>query len=205
LGLFERSLVSELREYRNLWAHQATFTEDDAFRVLDTVQRLLAAADVESALLDRLEHMKFDVLRAKLSRQIEDDQLRAQSNREKLTEIALYGLGGSTIIVTTILSLVPRNPLAGLILCAFTAFTFVYLSLKRWMAAAPQWGVHECRACRKIIYTELCPYCEARPHSSVLKGSAASRLPTVQSSSHATMFGRTSKSTTTASSGQAVP
>jgi hypothetical protein len=187
LGLFERSLVSELREYRNLWAHQATFTEDDAFRVLDTVQRLLAAIDAAHTLLDRLEQLKFDVLREKLSRQIDEDRLRAQAHREKLTDIALYSLGGSTIIVATLLSLVPRNPLAGLILCAFTAFTFVYLSLKRWTAAAPAWGVHECRACRKIIYTEVCPYCEARPHSSVAKGSSASRFATIRAASLLTL------------------
>jgi hypothetical protein len=191
LGLFERSLVSELREYRNLWAHQATFTEDDAFRVLDTVQRLLAAIDVAPTLLDQLEQLKFDVLREKLSRQIDEDRLRAQAHREKLTDIALYGLGGVTIIVATLVSLVPRNPLAGLILCAFTAFTFLYLSLKRWTAAAPAWGVHECRACRKIIYTEACPYCEARPHSSVAKGSSASRFATIRSTSLATLTGET--------------
>ncbi|HUQ68954.1 MAG TPA: Swt1 family HEPN domain-containing protein [Planctomycetaceae bacterium] len=190
LGLFERSLVSELREYRNLWAHQAAFTEDDAFRVLDTVQRLLAAVDVAPELLDRLEQLKFDVLREKLSRQIDEDRLRAEANREKVTEIALYGVGGATIIVTTLVSLVPRNPLAGGILCAFTVFTFVYLALKRWAAAAPQWGVHECRACRKIIYTEVCPYCEARPQSSVAKGSSASRLQTIRSVAMATLTGQ---------------
>jgi hypothetical protein len=189
LGLFERSLVSELREYRNLWAHQATFTEDDAFRVLDTVQRLLAAVDVAPALLDCLEQLKFDVLREKLSRQIDEDRLRAQAHREKLTDVALYALGGTTIVVATLVSLVPRNPLAGLILCAFTAFTFVYLSLKRWTAATPAWGVHECRACRKIIYTEACPYCEARPHSSVAKGSSASRFTTIRDASLATLAG----------------
>jgi hypothetical protein len=187
LGLFERSLVSELREYRNLWAHQAAFTEDDAFRVLDSVQRLLAAIDADAALLDRLEQLKFDVLREKLSRQIDEDGLRSQARRAKLTEIALYALGGGAIVVTTVISLVPRNPLAGLILCAFTAFTFGYLSLKRWWADAPQWGVHECRACRKIIYTEVCPYCESRPSSSVSRGNSASRFQTVRAVAQPTL------------------
>lgn len=190
LGLFERSLVSELREYRNLWAHQAAFTEDDAYRVLDTVQRLLAAVNVRPDALDRLEQLKFDVLREKLSRQIDQDRLRVQAYREKLTEIGLYGLGGTTIVATTALTLVPRNPLAGLILCIFTTFTFVYLAVKRWMAASPQWGVHECKACRKIIYTEVCPYCEARPKSSVSKGSAATRWQTLMPASLATFSSR---------------
>ncbi len=34
LGYSERSLVSELREWRNKWAHQENFTSDDAERTL---------------------------------------------------------------------------------------------------------------------------------------------------------------------------
>ena len=37
----ERSLVSELREYRNKWAHQQQFDFDDTFRILDSARRLL--------------------------------------------------------------------------------------------------------------------------------------------------------------------
>ena len=36
LGFAERSLVSELREVRNKWAHQETFSTDDAYRALDS-------------------------------------------------------------------------------------------------------------------------------------------------------------------------
>src|SRR5437764_2119362 len=36
LGPAERSLVSELRDHRNKWAHQATFSGDDAYRALDS-------------------------------------------------------------------------------------------------------------------------------------------------------------------------
>src|ERR1700676_2793401 len=43
LGHAERSLVSELRETRNKWAHQETFSTDDAYRALDSMQRLLTA------------------------------------------------------------------------------------------------------------------------------------------------------------------
>src|SRR5436309_3583308 len=43
LGHAERSLVSELREVRNEWAHQKAFSSDDAYRALDSMQRLLAA------------------------------------------------------------------------------------------------------------------------------------------------------------------
>ena len=43
LGPTERSLVSEIREIRNRWAHQDSFDEDDLDRALDSIGRLLAA------------------------------------------------------------------------------------------------------------------------------------------------------------------
>jgi hypothetical protein len=43
LGQAERSYVSELRDARNKWAHQETFSTRDALRILDTCERLLAA------------------------------------------------------------------------------------------------------------------------------------------------------------------
>lgn len=43
LGQAERSLVSELRDVRNKWAHQNPFSGDDAYRALDSVSRLLIA------------------------------------------------------------------------------------------------------------------------------------------------------------------
>src|SRR5260370_30318197 len=46
LGHAERSLVSELREVRNKWAHQEAFSTDDAYRALDSVQRLLTLTSI---------------------------------------------------------------------------------------------------------------------------------------------------------------
>src|SRR5208337_3486099 len=43
LGPAERSLVSELRDLRNKWAHQESFSSDDAYRALDSASRLLTA------------------------------------------------------------------------------------------------------------------------------------------------------------------
>lgn len=43
LGPVERSLVSEVRETRNRWAHMEPFDEDDLDRALDSVGRLLTA------------------------------------------------------------------------------------------------------------------------------------------------------------------
>jgi hypothetical protein len=41
LGRAERSLVQELRDCRNKWAHQEPFSSDDADRALDSMARLL--------------------------------------------------------------------------------------------------------------------------------------------------------------------
>ena len=38
LGHAERSLVSELRDVRNSWAHQQAFSSDDAYRALDSIE-----------------------------------------------------------------------------------------------------------------------------------------------------------------------
>src|SRR5437763_5589303 len=49
LGQAERSLVSELRDVRNRWAHQEPFSSDDADRALDSAERLLAAVSAPQA------------------------------------------------------------------------------------------------------------------------------------------------------------
>src|SRR5262245_15376118 len=58
LGPAERSLVSELRDHRNKWAHQEKFTYDDAYRAYDSASRLLAAISAPQA--DEIEKMKME-------------------------------------------------------------------------------------------------------------------------------------------------
>ena len=62
LGHTGRSLVSELREWRNDWAHQKPFSGEDAYRVLDSVERLLTAVGAERE-AGSIAAMKGDVLR----------------------------------------------------------------------------------------------------------------------------------------------
>jgi len=56
LGFAERSLVSELRDVRNRWAHQKAFTTEDTYRALDSIVRLLdaVAAPQQAAEVRRL-------------------------------------------------------------------------------------------------------------------------------------------------------
>src|SRR5438552_10991080 len=49
LGPAERSLVNELRDLRNKWAHQQTFSGDDAYRALDSAGRLRTAVSAPQA------------------------------------------------------------------------------------------------------------------------------------------------------------
>ena len=61
LGQGERSLVSELREVRNKWAHQHNFSGNDAHRALDSIGRLLAGVSASEAA--EVEQMRMDLLR----------------------------------------------------------------------------------------------------------------------------------------------
>ncbi len=67
LGHAERSLVSELREVRNRWAHQAPFSSDDAYRALDSIGRLLTAVSAPEA--KELEEQKMALLRVRFEEQ----------------------------------------------------------------------------------------------------------------------------------------
>ena len=49
LGYAERSLVSELRDTRNKWAHQKAFSTDNLYRALDSIHLLLTSISAEEA------------------------------------------------------------------------------------------------------------------------------------------------------------
>jgi hypothetical protein len=58
LGRMERNYVSELIDARNRWAHQESFSSDDAYRALDSAERLLQAisAGEEATEVGRMKH-----------------------------------------------------------------------------------------------------------------------------------------------------
>ncbi len=178
LGLFERSLVSELREFRNRWAHQSELTDDDCYRVLDSAQRLLHAVNASEELLVDLDRMKLDVLRERLNRQVSDDVRRAKQNHARWFEIAVYAFCGMTIVAASLIVLANHNLLSALLISGFTVVTFLYISIVRLRTNEPIHGVHECPKCRKIIYNEVCPYCEAPPpSSSIIRRGSSTILP----------------------------
>jgi predicted AAA+ superfamily ATPase len=80
LGQAERSLVSELRDVRNRWAHQETFSGDDTDRALDSAERLLTAISAPQA--DEIRKSKME-----LRRTIFDEQARSARRRSAGTAI----------------------------------------------------------------------------------------------------------------------
>jgi predicted AAA+ superfamily ATPase len=72
LGQAERTLVSELREVRNRWAHQNPFSTDDAYRALDSASRLLTAVSAPQAA--EIEKMKMELLRVRFDEQVRSEK-----------------------------------------------------------------------------------------------------------------------------------
>ena len=87
LGRAERSLVSEIREHRNKWAHQESFSSDDAYRALDSVGRLLAAVSAPQS--DELDRLKMELLRVRF-----DEQARGERRRKAGTAIESTAAAG---------------------------------------------------------------------------------------------------------------
>jgi predicted AAA+ superfamily ATPase len=87
LGPAERSLVSELRDHRNKWAHQQAFSSDDADRAIDSMARLLAAVSAPQA--DEIGRMKME-----LRRLIFDEQMRTEKRKAVGTAIESRVNGG---------------------------------------------------------------------------------------------------------------
>ena len=80
LGHAERSLVSELRDVRNKWAHQEPFSSDDADRALDSAERILAAVSAPQA--DEIRKIKME-----LRRTVFDEQVRNEKRKSAGTAI----------------------------------------------------------------------------------------------------------------------
>ena len=80
LGQAERTLVSELRDVRNKWAHQAPFSSDDTYRALDSASRLLTAVSGPQAA--EIEKMKLELLRVRF-----DEQVRTEKRKTSGTAV----------------------------------------------------------------------------------------------------------------------
>jgi predicted AAA+ superfamily ATPase len=75
LGRAERSLVQELRDFRNKWAHQEPFSSDDTDRALDSMARLLTAVSAPQA--DEISKMKMELRRLTFDEQVRSEKRKA--------------------------------------------------------------------------------------------------------------------------------
>ena len=75
LGRAERSLVQELRDHRNKWAHQESFSSDDTYRALDSAGRLLTAVSAPEA--EEIEKMKTELLRLRFDEQVRGEKRKS--------------------------------------------------------------------------------------------------------------------------------
>ncbi|HPW21248.1 MAG TPA: Swt1 family HEPN domain-containing protein [Vicinamibacterales bacterium] len=75
LGRAERSLVQELGDWRNNWAHQEPFSSDDTDRALDSVARLLTAVSAPQA--DEVTKLKMELRRLTYEEQVRGEKRKA--------------------------------------------------------------------------------------------------------------------------------
>ena len=95
-GHAERSLVSELRDHRNKWAHQETFSTNDAQRVLDSAARLLSAVSAPQA--EEVERMRMELMRIFFDEQVRSE--RRKTGTGPLESPAVSGLKPWREVVT---------------------------------------------------------------------------------------------------------
>lgn len=80
-GKAERSLINELTDTRNNWAHgSTTVSTDDAYRALDSITRLLNAIAAPQA--EAVEKQRYELLRLRF-----EDQARHQSRRAAVAAV----------------------------------------------------------------------------------------------------------------------
>ncbi|MGD9854959.1 MAG: Swt1 family HEPN domain-containing protein [Planctomycetaceae bacterium] len=158
LGHQERSLVSELRTVRNGWAHQHDFDFDDAFRVLDSVRRLLEAIGAPNTV--EINRQKQELLESYVAEQVNSQVQRTAFNRGKWWIIGIYSLCCAAISYHAATS----GHYGSSAIISFVLLVFVYLIYQQFKMEPPLlYGPRECHRCKRIVYRKQCPYCEPQP------------------------------------------
>lgn len=86
LSRADQAFATELREARNQWAHNSPFSSDDTARILDTVERILKAANAVDSSEDARK------LRVDLQRIVFEEQNRQSVRKSSSTSVAGEGL-----------------------------------------------------------------------------------------------------------------
>ena len=153
LSFVERSLISELRDFRNRWAHQDGLEERDVYRVLDDIERLLTA-------INSSQVKSVSLLRRESLNRLWSSELGENDRKRRLRVLWPFLLCGSCALAldVAIISF-------GAAPWSWILSILVFLALTRlaWKQSARESqigpGPHECTDCGRIIYTIDCPYC----------------------------------------------
>lgn len=153
LSFVERSLISELRDFRNRWAHQDYLEESDVYRVLDDIERLLKAVNSAESVVVRA--LRMECLNRLWMKELGDD---ARNRKVRLLWPYLL-CGASSVAITCATVYFISEPwswgMSGLVFLGLMRIAF--LQANREAQRGP--GPHECSHCGRIIYTVECPYC----------------------------------------------
>lgn len=88
LGSNERNIVRELQNVRNSWAHNETFSTDDAYRALDSICRILQAVSAPQAA--EADKARMEIMRVKFEEQARNE--RRKSAAESLEGVEVAGI-----------------------------------------------------------------------------------------------------------------
>ena len=155
LDALDRSLIAELREFRNRWAHQMKFDFEDTYRVLDSIERLLNSVAAEEA--KPLAREKRDLMRHELAQEAKEAYRHAQVRKRKMQDFAVY----LVCCLVTVFALVHSFGQQAWVPAGFVVLAFCYIAWQRHLASPPVFfSAHECVHCNRIIYSDRCPYCE---------------------------------------------
>ncbi len=150
----ERSMVSELREYRNRWAHQQQFDFDDTFRILDSARRLLEAVKADNVAVVKSE--RDALIESYVADQVNTQLQRSAFKRNRWWVVIVY----SFCCMLLISFMLTYGNTAAPVVVAFITLLFVYLIYQQFKLDPPLlYGPRECQRCHRIIYRRTCPYC----------------------------------------------
>lgn len=170
LTFVERSLVSELREFRNRWAHQEPFPERDVFRFLDDADRLLTA-------IDSPRRQQVAQLRVQSLKRLYESEIQSRTPRRSRWPwwpLALCVICAATIDFMLLSQLYGRTTVIMSVFITLLLLRVGYLMALRQLV--PDTGPRECTSCGRIIYTPECPYCAAARIQS-LRGQTTASQP----------------------------
>ena len=155
LGHLERSLVSELREFRNRWAHQQEFSFEDTYRLLDSAERLLTAVGTAEA--QTIGNERRSLLQEEVADELNRTTKALHSKRAFVETLIVYLICGAALAFEI------WNQLGsgGWMVSVLVMMLFGLLTYKRLQPTPLSLGPHECPRCHRIIYTTLCPYCQS--------------------------------------------